>query len=100
MKIRWTESAVEDLENIKNYISKDSEYYGLIMIGRILGAVEKLSRFPDVGRVVPEMRDANIREILFHNYRIIYKKDEGCILILAIVHGARDLENVKPWEFL
>ncbi len=46
------------------------------------------------------MNNANIREILLHNYRIIYKIDEDHILILTIVHGARDLKNMKPWEFL
>lgn len=42
------------------------------------------------------MNDQNIREILSSNYRIIYKLGEDYILILAIVHGARDLKNLKP----
>jgi len=100
MKIKWTEPAVRDLENVRDYISRDSEYYGLVIVERIFGAVEKLSRFPNVGRQVPEMSNSNIREILLHNYRIIYKIDEDHILILTIVHGARDLMNMKSWEFL
>lgn len=42
MRIRWTEPAVIDLENIREYISRDSEYYGLIVIEGIFDAVEKL----------------------------------------------------------
>ncbi|SDY53229.1 addiction module toxin, RelE/StbE family [Proteiniborus ethanoligenes] len=99
MRIRWTEPAVIDLENIRDYISRDSEYYGLIVVERIFDAVEKLSRFPNIGREVSEINNPNIREILLNNYRIIYKVDEDYILILIIVHGARDLKNMKPWEF-
>ena len=46
-----------------------------------------------------EVNDPKIREILLYNYRIIYKVDEDYILILTIVHGTRDLRNIKPWEF-
>ncbi|MPM22403.1 hypothetical protein SDC9_68856 [bioreactor metagenome] len=99
MIIRWTEPAVIDLENIRDYISRDSEYYGLIVVERIFDAVEKLSRFPNIGREVPEADNPNIREILLNNYRIIYKADEDYVLILTIVHGARDLRKMKPWEF-
>lgn len=99
MRIRWTEPAVIDLENIRDYISRDLEYYGLIVVERIFDAVEKLSRFPNIGREVLETSDPNIREISLNNYRIIYKVDEDYILILTIVHGARDLRNIKPWEF-
>ncbi len=99
MRIEWTEPAVIDLENIRDYISRDSEYYGLIVVERIFDAVEKLSRFPNIGREVMEVNDPKIREILLYNYRIIYKVDEDYILILTIVHGTRDLRNIKPWEF-
>ena len=99
MRIEWTEPAVIDLENIRDYISRGSEYYGLIVVERIFDAVEKLSGFPNIGREVPEVNDPKIREILLYNYRIIYKVDEDYILILTIVHGTRDLRNIKPWEF-
>jgi len=54
-----------------------------------------------MGRKVPEIDDEAIREIVFHNYRIIYRKeDDDGVLILGIIHVARDLNNVNPhpWE--
>lgn len=98
MKIKWTEPAVVDLENIRDFISRDSEYYGLVIVEKIFDAVDKLSRFPNIGREVPEISSSNIREIILNSYRIIYKLEEDNILILAILHGARDLKNKKPWE--
>ncbi|WP_372998767.1 type II toxin-antitoxin system RelE/ParE family toxin [Lutispora sp.] len=70
-----------------------------MVVERIFDAVEKLWRFPNVGREVPAVNDPKIREILLYNYHIIYKADEDYILVLTIVHGARDLRNIKPWEF-
>ena len=100
MKIQWTEPAVLDLEDIRDFIARDSEYYALEFAGRIFNAVEQLKRFPQVGRRVPEVEDDRIREIIFHNYRIIYQIREQIILILGIIHAARDFSNMKPspWE--
>ncbi|EGW39310.1 type II toxin-antitoxin system RelE/ParE family toxin [Desulfosporosinus sp. OT] len=100
MRIEWSEPAVLDLEGIKEFIERDSEYYAIEFTGRIIEMVEKLSDFPNLGRKVPEVEDEKIREIVFHNYRLIYKLSDESILVLAIIHAARDLNNMKqqPWE--
>jgi toxin ParE1/3/4 len=102
MQIRWTESAVKDLENIKDYILKDSEYYATDFIGKIFESVEKLPFFPQIGRIVPEFNDGSIREIIFYNYRIIYKINLDQLMILGIIHASRDINNIKPnpWEII
>jgi toxin ParE1/3/4 len=93
MNIIWTEPTASDLENIKNFINKDSSYYAEIFPLKIIKAVEVLEKFPEIGRVVPEFNIKNIREIIFHNYRIIYKIDNNNIYILTVIHGARDLSQ-------
>jgi len=57
----------------------------------ILEITRKFSQFPFAGRVVPELRDENIREWFAYSYRIIYRIDEGMITVAAIVHGRRKL---------
>ena len=100
MKIQWTEPAVLDLEDIRDYIARDSEFYASEFVGKIFKAVKKWKGFPQLGRRVSEVDDDSIREIIFHNYRIIYQIREKFILILGIIHDARDLSNMKPspWE--
>ena len=100
MKIEWTEPALSDLESIRDYIRKDSEYYATRFVERIIKAVETLEKFPKMGRNVPEAEEENIRELLFYNYRVMYRVETKRILILAIVHGARDLsqKKPKPWD--
>ena len=102
MKIIWTKSAVSSLENIKNYIALESEYYAIDLIEKIISAVEKLSNFPRLGRQVAEAKSEDVREIIYGSYRIIYKSDKDTVYILAIIHGARNINNLnpRPWEIV
>ena len=73
MKLQWTLPAVEDLENIRNYIARDSELYAAGFVEKIIAAVDKLELFPEIGREVRETDDPEVRELLFQNYRIVYR---------------------------
>ena len=100
MKIRWTKQAANDLENIHAYIADDSEYYAQRFAARIIEAVDRLGRFPRMGKVVAEADDENIRELLYRTYRIIYMIRDETVVVLAIVHGHRDTSSMqpKPWD--
>jgi plasmid stabilization system protein ParE len=100
MKIEWTEPAISDLDGIRDYIGRDSEYYASRFIGRIIEAVERLMYFPEMGRRVPEAEEENVRELLFQNYRIMYRSEPQRILVLTVIHAARDIsqKEPKPWD--
>jgi toxin ParE1/3/4 len=100
MKLEWTEPSLLDLERIRDYISKDSEYYAARFIGRIIEAVESLPELPQMGRVVAEAEDENIRELLFQSYRIMYLVEADRVLILTVLHGSREIGLIdpKPWD--
>jgi len=93
-EVRWTENALDDLEAILMYIARDSSYYARIFSDKVFKVAENLSQFPNMGRVVPDIGDEEIREILYGSYRIIYriKKEKDVIEILTIHHGAMLLE--------
>ena len=100
MKIKWTDPAIISLRNLHGYIAKDSAIYASSFVQRIILAVERLTNFPRIGRVVPETDDETIRELLYQNYRIIYRIKSELIEILTVIHGRRDLGSLKPapWE--
>jgi len=103
MRIEWTDPAIADLAAIRDYIARDSEQYATRFVGRIIEAVEKLTSFPELGRRVPESRNRDrVRELLFQNYRIIYRITANRIQIITVLHGARDLRRMKPkpWEVI
>ena len=89
VEIKWTNNALEELDDIANYISKDSPKYAQILIKQIYEMVSHLEQFPNFGRKVPEYNDPNLREILFKNYRIIYLIKQNHLEIISIIHGSR-----------
>lgn len=98
-RIEWTAPAVSDLENIQDYIARDSAEYADAVVERLVLSVDRLASFPEIGRLVPEASDPKIRELLVQSYRMIYRLRKGTIQILAVVHGARNLSGMrpKPW---
>jgi plasmid stabilization system protein ParE len=100
MRIKWTDPAVESLRHLHGYIAQDSEIYARSFVRRIVLAVENLKNFPRLGRVVPEADQDTVRELLYHNYRIIYRIKGEVIEVVTVIHGQRDLGSLKPapWE--
>jgi toxin ParE1/3/4 len=70
-EVYWSLQAISDVESIRDFVSRDSPSYGTLLAGRIVDSVERLGRFPESGRIVPEFQDATLREILWRNYRIV-----------------------------
>lgn len=96
LKIIWSPQAASNLEEICEYISRDSEYYAAVFAKKVIKIIEEIPTFPGGGRIVPEYSDENLREKIYGNYRIIYRIKVDAIEIAAICHGNRLLENVFP----
>lgn len=93
-KITWSELALEDLQDIYDYISKDSEIYALRVTQRIVDRVEILNTHSTAGPIVPEFEEKNICQLIEGNYRIFYRiNTDGTIGIARILHGARLLKK-------
>lgn len=90
-KIVWTEQARADLSDIVRFIGEDNptiaESFGYTLISK----VDQLIQFPLLGRVVPEIGDKTIREIIVRPYRIVYQVNEAqqVVAIARVWHGAR-----------
>lgn len=64
-------------------------------------ATRRLQNFPEIGRVIPEVADTSLREIIVQGYRVIYRLEEQCVLILAVMHGRRDVDHqqLESWDY-
>jgi plasmid stabilization system protein ParE len=81
-------SARADLRDIVRYISLDAPDRAL-QFGRFLTSRTRLlSDAPELGRIVPEIGDAAIREIIVSSYRIVYRVD----------HEHRVIEVIRFWH--
>ena len=102
MKVAWAGPAIIDVRSIKDYVAKDSQVYAERLAERIVQAAESLQALPLRGRVVPEAQHENIRELLLGSYRIIYRVETARVLIMTVIHSARDLTQLdpKPWDVI
>lgn len=94
----WSNEALQDIEAIVEYISRDSVYHAGQVIERLFDLAEELPAQPKLGRVVPELGDPNVRERFLYSYRLIYEIGDDAIHILGVIHGKRLLESVERFR--
>ena len=90
----WSIPARNDLKQIYDYIAKDSRYYATNVLENVVSRAENLDEFPEIGKVVPEIGDKNVRELIIYSYRLIYELVSNDVQILAIIHGKRDFSSL------
>ncbi len=93
MKIKWSPLSIDRVTEIALYIATDKVGAADKWIDSIFSDVEKLSKFPQSGRIVPEFKKENIRELIHGNYRIIYQVSQSEIEILTVRHGKQLLDD-------
>lgn len=101
-KIVWTEKASAHLKAIHDYIAEDSSVYATMFIKSLVKATAKLEVFPTAGRLVPEFEgtSVNLREVIYHGYRIIYRlTPDHNVEIITVANGRENLFNNlnKDW---
>jgi plasmid stabilization system protein ParE len=89
MKVVWSERAVEQLQQIHDYVAADSKPYARRLLMRIKRRTWQVGRFPLLGALVPEYCHDDIREVLEGAYRIFYRVSEDRAEILGVRHAAR-----------
>ena len=70
-EVVWSPTALEDLEAIASYISRDSTSYAGAVVRKIINSTRSLESFPFAGRIVPEFDENSIREVFAYSYRIV-----------------------------
>ena len=94
VKVVWTQRALYDLEDIADYISKDSIKYAKLTLEKLVDTATVIAINPLLGRIVPESNDKTIREIIKGNYRVIYQiRNTNSAFILTVSHTSRLLSE-------
>jgi toxin ParE1/3/4 len=91
--LSFAASAVKDLDDIRTwYANQQVPAVGEKLLGEIIYKIERLSAFPESGRIVPEFDIVNLREIIYPPFRIIYRLDENRVRIVRVWRSERLLE--------
>jgi len=92
-EIVWTEPALDDLEQIAEYIALDKLSAAQALIQKVFSRVDLLSQSPNSGRKVPELSPSKYKEVIVGPCRIFYRVSEGSIYILHVMRVERELRK-------
>ncbi len=87
VQIRWLKEARNDLKEIYEFIVPDSKRYAKYQIEQIRDRTQLLKVYPLSGKVVRELDDQNLREIVSGNYRIIYRVVSTKQIHIILIYG-------------
>ena len=89
-------SAQTDLADIVRYVAQHNSDAAARLGFELITRAENLADFPEIGRMVPEFRQPNLREIICRSFRIIYRlrRDNQRIEIVRFWHGARGFPHI------
>jgi len=79
------------LAEAAEFIARDSRFYAAALVREARTAARSLRTLSERGRLVPEARAADVRELFVKSYRLIYRVSPKVVTVIAFVHGARDL---------
>ena len=91
MKIIWSPLAINRTTEIAEYIAQDNHSAATKWVETSFDKVQQLKSSPKSGRIVPETRREDIRELIYGNYRVIYRVEKDKISVLTVRHGKQIL---------
>jgi plasmid stabilization system protein ParE len=99
VKVKWSKQAIENIHRIQEYYNGFSVSYGFKLVDQIFEKEQMISLHPEIGRVVPEINNKNLREIIFKNFRIIYVIfDSQNISILTVHESSKPLSSISIFD--
>lgn len=94
VEVVWSSQSLNDINEIAEYISKDSFQYAEEQVKQIFQKAKRLEQQPLIGRMTPELKIFSIRQILCGHYRIIYEiVSHKKIAVITVYHQSRLLKN-------
>lgn len=91
MDVIWTDEALEYLEEIEAFIERDNPQKAESFVNHLIEQGELIAHNPHMGRMVPEISNPEIRELIIRKYRIVYRVHYQKIEILTVFEGHKIL---------
>ena len=92
-KIRISSIAENDLLEIVDFIRLENKLAANELLDELDDKLMLLLDQPEIGRKRPEIKK-ELRSFVFRSYVIFYESLPDSILIVRILHSARDIENI------
>lgn len=85
-RVIWTEPALQDLDQIADYISLDNPTAAKKLVREAFDRVEQLNKHPEMGKSVQELEESIYRELLVSPCRIFYRQEDD---VVYVIHAMR-----------
>ena len=89
--VTWSPDSLADLEQAVRDLARESIQAADDLIESFIETSDNLREFPYLGRVFLEANREDLRVLIVHNRRLIYRVLEGDVEIVRIIHGARQI---------
>ena len=89
MQVRWSLDAIEDLDNLFEYIAEDSVDNAMQFVLKIRERANDLAFDPKQGVEIPELNDERFRKLYYKGYAIVYEIQENSILVHEVYNQYR-----------
>ncbi|HEX6099990.1 MAG TPA: type II toxin-antitoxin system RelE/ParE family toxin [Thermoanaerobaculia bacterium] len=96
MKVVWSPLAIERAYEEARYIAADKPEAALAWLDGLFESTDRLEKFPDSGRVVPEIGLPEYREIIYgKSHRVIYRREPSAVAILTVRRSRQQLDKTE-----
>jgi len=92
-RIIWTEPALQNLDEIADYISLDKPAAASRFVQRLFDRIEQLANHPESGSVPAELKDTPYRQLVVPPVRIFYRAHDEVVYIVYVMRGEQRFRN-------
>ncbi len=86
--------AERDLAEIADFIAKDNTVRAMSFVNELIDCCLAIEEHPTLARIRPEI-GKGIRLSIYGSYVVIYRIEGDDVVILRVVHGARDIGGMR-----
>lgn len=95
-EVVWASRARSDLRSAIEHILADSPMAARAFASAIFRSTRSLATLSERGRVVPELGQENVRELVLGRHRLIYEVFPERVAVVRLIHASRDF--LKAWR--
>ena len=92
-QIIWTEPALDDINDIAEYIAVSNPHAARKLVETVFNTVERLEQFPESGKLPEEIPELGYRELVVSPCRVFYKTEEDLVYVLHVLRQERDFRK-------
>ncbi len=92
MKVRYTETALYEVEEILAYIAKENPLAADEVAAVIRASIDRLANFPRLA-IETDVTGVRVAPVLPYRYLVFYSVTDGAVVVRNIRHSSRDPQD-------